>query len=261
MLREVRDALLGHDDVGRKGDDLGANLLDRLLLLAQQLLPSLVVRHLDVRRRLVLLVLERAVEQQHARLLDAPPHLCVDQVLVNHHALEHARVLEVAARDLLDLCVPLDVELFASSVVEEDRLDGVKRELDQHVRELRDELSARARLHEPRQLLRVCHVDGARNLVEGGERVVERLEVPVANRRRVQLPLEQRRGEVEVLASQHDDGRRAVANLLVLRARELDHGLGRGVRDVHLAQDGVAVVGHHDPTHWVEEHLEHRARA
>lgn len=43
--------------------------------------------------------------------------------------------------------------------------------------------------------------------------------------------------------TQDDDARRAVADLLVLRPRQLDHALGRRVRDLDLAQDGVAVVG------------------
>ena len=69
-----------------------------------------VARGLDVRLRLALLVLEGAVEQQDARLLDAAAHLAVDDVLVDHDALEHAAVLHVAARDLLDLGVALDVD-------------------------------------------------------------------------------------------------------------------------------------------------------
>ena len=57
---------------------------------------------------LALLVLEGAVEEEDARLLDAAAHLAVDDVLVEHDALEHARVLDVAARDLLDLGVPVE---------------------------------------------------------------------------------------------------------------------------------------------------------
>merc|ERR550514_1852711 len=75
------------------------------LLLEEERLPRLLVGELDLRLRLALLVLERAVEQQDARLLDAPAHLRVHHVLVDHHALEHAAVVHVAARDLLDLGV------------------------------------------------------------------------------------------------------------------------------------------------------------
>ena len=50
-LGEVGDALLGDDEVGLHGDDLVADRLDVVLLLAEQLLPRLVVRELDVRLR------------------------------------------------------------------------------------------------------------------------------------------------------------------------------------------------------------------
>lgn len=50
-------------------------------------------------------------------------------------------------------------------------------------------------------------------------------------------------------------------HLLVLRAAQLDDGLGGGVADVDLAQDGVAVVGQHDAAVCVQQHLQHGARA
>merc|ERR1712216_1087544 len=57
-----------------------------------------------------------------------------------------------------------------------------------------------------------------------------------------------------------DDGGGSVADLLVLRAAELDHGLGRGVSHVDLAKDGVAIVRQHDTSGSVEDHLEHGTR-
>ena len=59
------------------------------------------------------------------------------------------------------------------------------------------------------------------------------------------------------LAREDDDARRAVAHLLVLAARQLEHVLGSRVRHVDLAQDGVAVVRDDDAAHRVEEHLQH----
>ena len=50
-LGEVGDALLGDDEVGLDRDDLVADRLDVVLLLAEQLLPRLVVREFDVRLR------------------------------------------------------------------------------------------------------------------------------------------------------------------------------------------------------------------
>ena len=50
-LGEVGDALLGDDEVGLHRDDLVADRLDVVLLLAEELLPRLVVREFDVRLR------------------------------------------------------------------------------------------------------------------------------------------------------------------------------------------------------------------
>jgi hypothetical protein len=76
----------------------------------------------------------------------------------------------------------------------------------------------------------------------------------------VEVALEQRLGHGQDLAAQDDDGRRAVTHLLVLRTRQLNHALGRRVAHVHLAKDAVAVVGHDDAAHRIQQHFEHRPR-
>ena len=111
VLRQVGDALLGDDEVGLVGDDVVAYLLDVGLLLLEDLGKVLLLQHLDVGLALALLVLEVAVEQEDARVLDAPPHLGVRHVLVEHDPVEDAGVLDGAAGDLLDLGVALRVDL------------------------------------------------------------------------------------------------------------------------------------------------------
>lgn len=61
--------------------------------------------------------------------------------------------------------------------------------------------------------------------------------------------------------TEDDDARGSVANLLVLRAGQLQHALGRRVRHVDLAEDGVAIVRDDNAAHGVQEHLQHGARA
>ena len=61
--------------------------------------------------------------------------------------------------------------------------------------------------------------------------------------------------------TQDNDTRRAVANLLVLSAAELNHGLCSRVSNVDFTQNGISVVGQDDSAHWVEKHFEHCARA
>ena len=99
VLRQVGDALLGDDQVGLVRDDVVADLLDVGLLLLEDLGKVLLLQHLDVGLALALLVLEVAVEQEDARVLDAPPHLGVRHVLVEHDAVEDAGVLDRAAWD------------------------------------------------------------------------------------------------------------------------------------------------------------------
>jgi hypothetical protein len=38
---------------------------------------------------------------------------------------------------------------------------------------------------------------------------------------------------------------------------QLNHALGRRVRDFDFSQDGMTVVGEHNTTHGVEQHLQH----
>ena len=71
VLSEVRDALLGEDKVGLEGDDVGTNALDILLLNLQHACEVLALAHFDVSLALALGVLQRAVKQQNAGVLDA----------------------------------------------------------------------------------------------------------------------------------------------------------------------------------------------
>mmetsp|Transcript_27198 Transcript_27198/g.108901 ORF Transcript_27198/g.108901 Transcript_27198/m.108901 type:complete len:247 (+) Transcript_27198:2435-3175(+) len=112
MLRQIRDALLGDDDVGLGRDDLRAQVLDVLFLDPQQLVPVLLLLDLDVGVRFASFVFERAVEEQNARLDDAPAHAWVRHVLVERDAAQNARLRRLAAGDFLDFGVPLDVDFF-----------------------------------------------------------------------------------------------------------------------------------------------------
>ena len=210
--------------------------------------PVLLARDLHVGLALALLVLERAVEQQDARVGDAAAHAPGDDdVLVEHDALEHLAVLDRAARDLLDLGVVLDVDLEAAAAeVGGDGLDRVERELRHQRAEAARVLGADARRHDAEHRGAVRGVDRERHRARDAQRVLERARVAAHDDGRVQVALEQRLGGLQQLAREDDHARRAVADLVVLRARELDHRLGGGVRDVDLAQDRVAVVRQHD---------------
>ncbi len=59
-----------------------------------------------------------------------------------------------------------------------------------------------------------------------------------------------------VALTENDDGCGAVANLLVLRSRDLDQRLCGRVLHGDLPQNRIAVVRHHDASHRVHQHLQ-----
>ena len=95
-------------------------------------------------------------------------------VLVDHDAVEHARVLELAAGHLLDLGVALDVDRLGAVLVARDGADGLERELAHHVGPPRDELGADRRLDQAQHLVLVARVDRDRNRVDDAQRLLER---------------------------------------------------------------------------------------
>ena len=82
------------------------------------------------------------------------------------------------------------------------------------------------------------HRHGREHLLRLGRGHLERLR----NHRRVDALFEQARALVEHRAAEHDDGRRAVARLDVLRLGQLDEHLGRRVKHLHVRHDRRAVV-------------------
>mmetsp|Transcript_40509 Transcript_40509/g.95941 ORF Transcript_40509/g.95941 Transcript_40509/m.95941 type:complete len:203 (-) Transcript_40509:402-1010(-) len=159
VLGEVGDALLGEDHVRLVLQDRVHRRLDPVLLSLEKRLPVALVGDLHVGLRLPLLVLEGAVEEDNARVLDLPSHLRVRDVLVNHDALEHAALLHLPARDLLHLGVPLDVHLTAAiRVRDDDRHHGLHRQVHHELPEARGVLGPDARRDHVGQLLVVVDV-------------------------------------------------------------------------------------------------------
>lgn len=71
---------------------IGAYLLDVLFFLSEKRVEVLLVHDLNISLAFALLVLQRAVQQQNARVLDAAAHLRVRHILVEHHSVEHATI-------------------------------------------------------------------------------------------------------------------------------------------------------------------------
>lgn len=113
------NALFRNDEVGLHGENMIAHGLDLLLLNLKYLIPVLLLADFNIRLRLALFVLERAVEEDDAWVFDPPAHLGVRYILVQHYSIEHPAILNLTSGNLLDTCVSFDVDLFlaASNVV------------------------------------------------------------------------------------------------------------------------------------------------
>jgi hypothetical protein len=81
----------------------------------QNPVPVLLFADLDVGLALALLVLQRAIQQHDARVLDPPPHLWVCDVLVQQDAVQNLAVLDLTTGDLLNAGVALDVDFLLAS--------------------------------------------------------------------------------------------------------------------------------------------------
>mmetsp|Transcript_68054 Transcript_68054/g.146776 ORF Transcript_68054/g.146776 Transcript_68054/m.146776 type:complete len:470 (-) Transcript_68054:203-1612(-) len=223
VLGKVRHALLGDHNVWLEGHNLGAQLLDVLLLLAQQCVEVVLVHDFHVGLALSLLVLKGAVQQQDPRVLDAAPHLGVRDVLVEHDAVQHGAVRQGPAGDLLDADVPLDVDLRVLGAADDDLQHGIDGHGHEHVSPARGELGADGGID---QLGELCPVVDLHSLGNGLQRVqglLQGLAVAAHDDGGVKVALQQGLGHRQDLTAEDDDRGGAVADLLVLRAGELDH--------------------------------------
>lgn len=147
-MKLTGNTLLGEDKIRLEFDNLLAHGLDLLLLNLQDPVPIRILGDLNVRLTLSLLVLQRAIQQDDPRILNSSPHLGMRHVLVDHHTVEHARILNLASWDLLDLGVSLDVDRFGAVLVPRHRSNRLQCKLAHHVAPAGDELGADGGLDE-----------------------------------------------------------------------------------------------------------------
>lgn len=60
---------------------------------------------------------------------------------------------------------------------------------------------------------------------------------------------------LEQLGRNNDDGRGAIAHLLILQPGQIDEHLGSGMLHIELGENGGAIVGDHDLASSVDDHL------
>mmetsp|Transcript_88989 Transcript_88989/g.215876 ORF Transcript_88989/g.215876 Transcript_88989/m.215876 type:complete len:216 (-) Transcript_88989:331-978(-) len=215
MLAQVAETLLGDDNVGLHLDDAGRDFLDVLLLEAQYFVPVRVLHNFDVGIRLPLLVLERTVKQQHARVTLAARHLGVRHIFVEHNAREHAALGQLATRDLLHLGVALDVDRRLADFVELSEPVRVARllhafnrrygQVDHLVLKARHKLGPDARPHDGTQAIIFAFDHSDRHLAHDTQRKLQRLVVRPAHYRWVHVAVDERARHSEHLARQHNN--------------------------------------------------------
>ena len=271
----TRNTLLGDDQVRLESDDGIAHGLDLLLLDLQYPVPVLLLADFDVGLGLALLVLERAVEQNDPGLLDAPPHLGVGDVLVEHDTVQNLAILDFSTGYFLHSGVPLDINLpLAASDLKRNRPHRLQGKVAHQLRPPRDELGADRGGDQGVHSLVIVDVDGYRDFFDDGDGIRKGALESGYYGDRVDVALELGQGLSQHLArcttcqsqlrslagvgrTKNDDAGGTVADLLVLCSAELDHALRGRVSDLNLSQDSVAVVGQDNTAHGVEQHLEH----
>ena len=276
VLGNVRDSLLGDDDVGLDTHNVLAHTEDLSLFHGKGLLKVVFLGELHVGHGLSLLVLKRAIEENNSGVLNVSSHLGVSDVLVEHNTVKDLAVLKHTTWDLFNLGVSLNVDLnVVLSILAIDSSHSLNSEIDNKVSPLAGELGSNCGVDNLAKVFVALEVDwfllkskvskygGKANsntytkVVGGLNDLVKSAEIGVDNDGGVDLLVEESLNSGEDLSSKDDDGGSSITDLFVLSSGELDHGLGSGVLHIDFSEDGVSIVGQDDSSHRVEEHLEH----
>ncbi|KAI6751834.1 hypothetical protein HG531_006530 [Fusarium graminearum] len=141
--KRTRHSLLSNDKVGFDSDNSLAQSLDLLLLDLQNSVPVVLLGNLDVSLGLALLVLQGAVEEDNSGVLNAPAHLGMCDILVEHKTVENPAVLDLATGNLLHTGISLDVNLgLAIAGLPRHSADSLEGKVTHLVHPSRNELGA-----------------------------------------------------------------------------------------------------------------------
>ena len=178
------------------------------------------------------------------------------RLLVDQHALDDLGVVDRAA----DLLLDLDVVGVDGPVLVGNHRDRLDREVAEHILCGLCSLSGHRGLGDLLEHRDVPWLDSDRDLLQDLLGLLGRHAVPVGDHGRVDVLLEEVFRTLQEFSGDNDRGGRPVADFVVLGLRDLDHHLCGRVLDVHLFQDGHAVVGDDDIADRVDEHLVHSLR-
>lgn len=245
VLGSVRDTFLGDDNIGVELEDGLTHAFDLNLLHSERLLEISSIGELHGGHGLSLLVLKGAIEEDNTGVADHAAHIGVGDVLVEHDTVENDAVLEHTAGNLLDLGVPLGVDLNVLTVLLVDSADGLDGEVDDKVAPLGSELSANAALDNLGKVSIIRHVNGVGHRLGHLAKVIKSLEVGADDDGGVDITLQEALNGGKDLTSQDDDGCGAITDLLVLGASKFNHGLSSGMCNIDLQKNiTCALISH-----------------
>mmetsp|Transcript_53172 Transcript_53172/g.137548 ORF Transcript_53172/g.137548 Transcript_53172/m.137548 type:complete len:485 (-) Transcript_53172:48-1502(-) len=262
LRRQVADGELREHNVRSRLDNLVKFLVDDVPLGVDNLLVGGNVGDADLGVVALGLELELHVEQADLRRLEDLGHLLeagVREAFFEGHALDEHRVLQRAALDLLHTD---HLEVGRLGVEGEDSVDHhLREELLVARHQLRVERRRRRLLEHVAPLVRRLRVELHSELVEAADGQLGRLAEGLDDHLRVDPLLNVRLRLPQELARQQHHARRAVADLGVLRHRDLDQRHRRRVDNLQQLHDGRPIIRDGHTALVVVDELVHAARA
>mmetsp|Transcript_23900 Transcript_23900/g.53550 ORF Transcript_23900/g.53550 Transcript_23900/m.53550 type:complete len:226 (+) Transcript_23900:1115-1792(+) len=182
----------------------------------------------------------------------------MDDVLVDHYAAQNSAILDVTPWDLLDLGVSLHINLLPSIGVDHDGRDGIHSQVNHQAAKPVRVLGTHARGDDLCHGLSVIQINRERHLLRMCQRSVKGHEVRLCDNTRMNLSVKEGFCNMQQFSREDDDRSRSISNLFVLRSTEFNHALGSRMLHVNFSENGMAIVGHHDSSHGIQQHLQHR---
>mmetsp|Transcript_24712 Transcript_24712/g.53848 ORF Transcript_24712/g.53848 Transcript_24712/m.53848 type:complete len:310 (-) Transcript_24712:56-985(-) len=218
------------------------HILEIFLLLLIKPLVGLLGRYVKLVLSLGLGRLKRAGQDAHFGILDGLGHLRVGDILVDDNAVDKLGVLERSTRLTLH---PDHVKVYVIAVEIGNVQNGIHRNLG-HLALVDIDNFGTERRHGGRDEgfgILAGEFHPIADLVQRLDRDLGRLFESLGNAHGMDSPSQQLLGLLQQSAGQNDDARGAIANLVILRGRQLDHQLANLIGNLHLSQDGGTVVG------------------
>mmetsp|Transcript_127147 Transcript_127147/g.220431 ORF Transcript_127147/g.220431 Transcript_127147/m.220431 type:complete len:204 (-) Transcript_127147:171-782(-) len=186
----------------------------------------------------------------------------MSDVLVEHDPIEYFTLGELPTWNLLNLCIPLDVNLHpAIRHLDANGLDSLDCEVGDEIPPAANKFGVNGTTDNLPHCLMIVRIHLGRKRLHYFKRIIQSLHVPRDNECWVKLFFDEWLSHAEHLTSQDNDRSCSVTHFFILGTAQLNHVLSSRVRDIHFSKNRIAIVGHNNASHWVQQHLQHRTWA